>query len=255
MIFIILFFIFGTIIGSFINCLVWRLKNNKNFVIERSQCPKCEKKLAWYENIPIFSFLVLRGKCRTCKEKIPSYYFWMEFFTGILFMFVWWFNTKNNFFNLYQFVFELVIVSILIFIFLYDALYKEISSKLIWFTVLIILIYYYFTLNLNYLSILGGAMLGFGFFALQYFVSKGRWIGGGDVRYGLLMGVLLGFGKTVIALLFSYWTGAIFGVCLMIFKKEKINSEIPFGTFLTVGTLFAFYFGEWILRWYGSFIN
>ena len=246
-------FVLGAIVGSFINCLVWRIKNRKNFVWERSQCPNCRRKLTWYENIPLASFLILKGKCKTCQGKIPTYYFWAELFTGLLFVLVFWLN--GPVLVLSKLIFELHLVCILIFIFIYDTLYKEILPGVVWLGIGVVLFYYLFFQKPDYLSVFYGALFGFGFFALQYFASKGRWIGGGDVRLGVLMGVILGLSKLVVALLLAYWIGALVGVGLIILKKSKFNSEIPLGTFLVVGTLFAYYFGENIISWYINFIN
>jgi prepilin signal peptidase PulO-like enzyme (type II secretory pathway) len=215
----------------------------------------CTRQLAWFENIPLVSYLFLKGKCRTCLGKIPGYYFWTELSVGLLFIFIFWVHGGYVFQNLIDLVFQLVIASILVFIFLYDILYKEILPETIWLGLFITIIYYLFFNTPNYLSVFYGTLFGFGFFALQYFVSKGRWIGGGDVRLGLFLGLLLGWQLAVVALLSSYWAGAIVGVSLIIAKKSKMNSEIPFGTFLVVGTLIAMYWGENIIRWYGSFIN
>ena len=211
------------------------------------------KKLAWYDNIPLLSYLLLKGRCRSCQGKIPSYYFWTEFFTGALFVLVFWFNWPII--SLSKLVFELIVVSILVFVFLFDALYKEILPGAVWLSLAIVVGYYFFNRNIFDSAYVYGALLDFLFFAFQYFISRGRWIGGGDVRYGLFMGALLGWEKTVVALLFAYWLGALVGLLLIAFKRSKLNSEIPFGTFLTAGTLFAMYFGEYVVRWYTNIIG
>jgi len=244
----------GTIIGSFINCLSWRLIEKKKMVFERSECPKCGVKLKWWENVPIFSFLVLKGKCRYCGIKIPLNYLLTELAGGLLFVAVFYFNNGLQVIAPIKMFFEFFIVSVLLFVFLHDILYKEILPGAIWLSIIITLIYHFF-IGADIWSVGLGGLLGFSFFALQYFVSKGKWIGGGDVRLGLFLGLLLGWQLTVVALLFSYWAGAIVGVSLIIAKKSKMNSEIPFGTFLVVGTLIAMYWGKNIIRWYGSFIN
>ncbi len=249
-------FIFGSIIGSFLNCLSWRLKNRKKFVLTRSQCPKCGIELKWWENVPILSFLGLRGKCRYCEVKIPLNYFLTELFSGLLFVWVFWFNSGSNIIglDLIKIFLEFFIVSILLFVFLHDILYKEILPGAIWLGLGVVLVYQFF-LQTDIGGIFWGAVLGFGFFAFQYFISKGRWIGGGDVRFGFLMGALLGVKKIIVALLFAYWFGALVGVLLIIFKKRKMGSEIPFGTFLAVGTILAMYYGEYIIRWYMNIIS
>ena len=223
-------------------------------VFERSECPKCGVKLKWWENVPIFSFLVLKGKCRYCGIKIPLNYLLTELAGGLLFVAVFYFNNGLQVIAPIKMFFEFFIVSVLLFVFLHDILYKEILPGAIWLSIIITLIYHFF-IGADIWSVGLGGLLGFSFFALQYFVSKGKWIGGGDVRLGLFLGLLLGWQLTVVALLFSYWAGAIVGVSLIIAKKSKMNSEIPFGTFLVVGTLIAMYWGKNIIRWYGSFIN
>ena len=217
---------------------------------------RCEVKLKWWENIPILSFLLLRGRCRYCQAKIPFNYFLTELVAGLLFIWVFWFNinTAIGNLNLIKIFFELFIVSFLLFIFLHDVLYQEILPLAVWLGLGVILIYQCFA-KANLLNILWGMLLGFGFFALQYFVSKGKWIGGGDVRLGLFIGALLGWEKTIVALFTAYWLGALVGLYLMFFKKKKMNSEISFGTFLVVGTFFAMYYGESIIRWYVNFVN
>ncbi len=254
MIFYIFIFILGNILGSFINCLSWRYAHKKKVVFERSECPKCKSRLKWWENIPIFSFLWLKGKCRYCSVKIPLNYWLAEIVGGLLFVLVFYFNNGLQTIDPVKMIFEFFIVSVFLFVFLHDILYKEILSGAIWLSVAVVLIYHLFT-GVDMLSVLLGGFLGFSFFAFQYFISKGKWIGGGDVRFGLLLGLLLGWQKTVIALLLSYWLGALVGLFLIISKKSKMNSELPFGTFLVIGTLITMYWGENIIRWYSNIIG
>ncbi|MDO9509746.1 MAG: prepilin peptidase [Candidatus Magasanikbacteria bacterium] len=261
MVFYIFIFILGSIIGSFINCLSWRLAHNQKVTLERSECPKCKSKLKWWENFPIFSFLFLKGRCRYCKVKIPIDYLLTELAGGLLFVAVFYFNGAIQTLDTIKILFEFFIVSVLLFIFLHDILYKEILSGAIWLSVVVTLVYQFFkgvypaTGGASIWNILVGGILGFSFFAFQYFISKGKWIGGGDVRLGLLLGLLLGWEKTIVALLFAYWLGALVGLFLIFSKKSKMNSEIPFGTFLVVGTLVALYFGKYIINWYSNIIG
>lgn len=247
-------FIIGACIGSFLNCLSWRLAHKKSIVFERSECPKCEIKLKWWENVPFFSYLFLKGKCRYCGVKIPLNYLWTELAGGSLFVAVFYLNNAIQATDLVKMIFEFFIVSVLLFIFLHDILYKEILPKAIWLSIIITLIYQFF-IGADIWSIGLGGLLGFSFFAFQYFVSKGKWIGGGDIRLGLLLGLLLGWQKTIIALLCAYWLGALVGLFLIISKKSKMNSEIPFGTFLVIGTLVAMYYGENIIKWYSNIVG
>jgi prepilin signal peptidase PulO-like enzyme (type II secretory pathway) len=97
--------------------------------------------------------------------------------------------------------------------------------------------------------------VGGGFFLLQYLVSRGKWIGGGDVRFGVMMGVLLGWPNILVALFIAYVLGAVVAVPLLIFKKKKMKSEVPFGAFLAIGTAAAMFWGSWIVNWYVGMIK
>jgi len=100
------------------------------------------------------------------------------------------------------------------------------------------------------INILIGALIGFSFFAIQYFASRGKWVGGGDMFIGLFMGIVLGFSNVIFALFLSYMIGSIFAVTLLLMKKKRVSNPIPFGPFLTLSTYVAILFGENIVRWY-----
>ena len=99
-----------------------------------------------------------------------------------------------------------------------------------------------------------GAIVGGGFFLIQYMVSRGRWVGGGDIRMGVFMGVVLGWPNILFGLLLSYVIGAVFGVWLLVHKKKQLTSSVPFGTFLAIGTMVALYYGDTVVRWYISLL-
>jgi len=243
-------FLLGISFGSFLNSWVWRTHENIRILLDRSFCPHCRVQLKWYENIPVFSFLFLKAKCRTCKGEIPIYYFWVELSTGLIFIFVYYLHFSYFNFEPLYFFRDIVFVSFLIVIFNYDYLYKIILPSVVWTGVLIgfIFNYFYFGYSLENLGL--AAFVGCGFFLAQFIVSRGRWIGGGDVRFGFLMGVWLGWPGIVVGLFVSYILGALVSVPLLIFKKKKWAEEIPFGTFLTTGTFMALYWGDWLVDWY-----
>jgi prepilin signal peptidase PulO-like enzyme (type II secretory pathway) len=107
-----------------------------------------------------------------------------------------------------------------------------------------------FFLNFSISSLLLAAAIGGGFFLLQFLISNGRWIGGGDVRMGVMMGAWLGYPNIFVALFVAYILGALVGIILLLFKKASIKTEIPFGTFLALGTFFTIYYGDNLLNWY-----
>jgi prepilin signal peptidase PulO-like enzyme (type II secretory pathway) len=112
-------------------------------------------------------------------------------------------------------------------------------------------------LKAPFFSVLFGAIIGGSFFSLMFFLSRGKWIGGGDIRLGVLMGLMLGWEKLIVALVFAYLPGALVAIILLITKKKKLRSSLPFGTFLTLGTFIALIYGSQIIAWYlsGALVN
>jgi len=250
-------FIFGTIIGSFLNVVILRLHNGGNLVKSRSQCPHCRHILMPIDLIPLISFIIQSGKCRYCQTKISWQYPLVELITGLLFVFV----TYNiigtlGFDNLFysQVIFlvwlrNLIFVSFLVVIFVYDLRWYLILDK-ITFSAMAVAVILNLILGFTLINLFVGALIGFGFFALQFFISQGKWIGGGDLRMGALMGLMLGVKALVVALFFSYIIGSIISIFFVIWGKKKMKSQIPFGTFLAVGTIAALLWGETIAGWY-----
>jgi len=226
----------------------------------RSFCPKCKHQISWYENIPVFSFLFLRGKCRHCKKKISWQYPLVELTVGILFVVVFLFNFQ--FFNFsiltfnsqfLTFVRDLFFVSIMIVIFIYDLKYYLILDRITLPAIFIIAVSNIF-LGYNWQYLLIGALVGGGFFLAQFLVSKGRWIGGGDIRLGVLMGVMFSWPMILLSLFLSYILGSIISIFLVIFGKKKMDSQVPFGIFLTSASIVTLFWGNAILNWYLSFL-
>lgn len=269
----IIVFIFGATIGSFLSVVVYRIKKKKKGIfLSHSICPECKKKLKWRHLIPIFSWLFLRGKCAYCGKKVSSHYFTIELITALLFLatfLVWNFiesvpsivdpsllNYIIDWHTFEIFLYYIVVFTLLIGMFFYDLIYKEIPDR--------------FSIPAIAIAIAGGLILGlvpplsmlFGgigilaFFMAQFFLSKGKWIGGGDLRLGALMGALLGWELGIIALIAAYLFGSIASVVLLIQKKATRKTAIPFGPFLVTGTIVAVFYGNQILSWYiGTLMN
>ncbi|MBT4403010.1 prepilin peptidase [Candidatus Falkowbacteria bacterium] len=252
--FIILFFIFGAIIGSFLNVVIYRTYHNKFFLKARSFCPKCKKMIALYDNIPILSFIFLRGKCRHCKTGISLQYPIVEFITGLLFVIIFFVNHQLPVTN-YQLSIslfrDLFITSVLIIIFVQDLKWYIVLDKIILPATLVAFLINLF-LGLSFRSLLLAMFIAGGFFLLQFVISKGKWIGGGDIRLGLFMGASLGFPEILIALFLAYILGSFIGIFLIIIGKKKMSSKLPFGTFLAPATLITLFCGDKILEWYLS---
>ncbi|MCX6726095.1 MAG: prepilin peptidase [Candidatus Shapirobacteria bacterium] len=256
-------FVFGIAIGSFIDCLVYRLNKEKNFwkrfLKGRSYCPRCKHQLAWFENIPLCSFFLQKGKCRHCHSLISWRYPLVELFTGLIFVGVykWWlipnFNPSSDFYifiSLFcqkQTYLYLYIFLVLLAVFLSDLFYWTIPDQITFPAILIFFIWN--IIQGQWLSILAG-LAGVIFFLLLVFLTKGKGMGLGDVKLVGLMGLFLGFPRLIVALYLAFLTGAITGVILILIKKKRIDSRIPFGPFLALSAFVALFWGEKIWQFF-----
>ena len=248
-------FIFGLCIGSFLNVIIYRLEEEKK-VFGRSFCPQCKKQIKWYDLIPIFSFLFLKGECRFCHKKISVQYPLIELVTGILFTIIFCFFGFNwlvgfNIFALIKILFLFYIFSSLIIIFVFDLKHYLIPEAVL-FPAIGITFIYQLTNNFSFAFfdyLLAGALASL-FFGLIFFISKGKWMGFGDVELAFLMGLLLGSLNVVVALFLAFIFGAIIGIILMILQQKNIKSEIPFGPFLILGTFVSILLGGQLILMY-----
>lgn len=252
--FYLIIFFLGLALGSFLNSWIWRAHENFKIVNGRSMCPACRRQLTWYENIPVLSYLFLWGRCRTCKIPIPQHFTFVELGTALIFVLVAWKNLNNDIVVPALFLRDFTFTSLLIVIFIYDYLYQEILPQVIWFGAVAGLFFNIF-LGHSLISMLIGLLIAGGFFFLQYVVSNGKWIGGGDVRMGVMMGIWLGWPMVLIALFIAYIVGAACGLGLMAYGKKHLSSAIPFGTYLAMGTFVAMLWGNQIIGWYMSMLR
>jgi len=245
-------FIFGLIVGSFLNCVIYRLEVNDSPLKGKSYCPKCKHTLNWQDLIPVLSFFFLRGKCRYCSQKISWQYPLVEIATGILFLLI--FNFQLNPVSLVEvgfLIFYFIIASLLIIIFVYDLKHYIIPDRIIYSAIVLVLFYVllrpdFFGRSDFFLSAFGAAL----FFLLLVLITKGKGMGIGDIKLAFFMGLFLGWPNILIALFLAFFIGAIIGTGLIILKKKNLKSEIPFAPFLIFGTFFALFFAEKILEWY-----
>jgi prepilin signal peptidase PulO-like enzyme (type II secretory pathway) len=246
-------FALGTILGSFVKALADRSLSRKSFG-GRSYCPKCQHKLAWYDLLPIISFLLLRGKCRYCHKKIGVEYLWVEIAMGILIGFLFWqsFQSPTTLLDLLIKTFFIVVLAV---VFLTDLKKMLIPDRImkpaIIIALILLIIKAVLTTNTEplYMGILVALLIG-GFFYSLIVITKGKGMGGGDVKLGAFMGLLLGFPQALFALVLAFLTGAIFSVGLIILGKKHFGQTIPFGPFLVLGSLIMLFWGPEIINWY-----
>lgn len=241
------FFILGTCIGSFVNVIFYRFPHKEQHLGMRSICPKCKHRLSWFDLVPLFSFIWLKGRCRYCKNKISIHYPLVELSLGV----VYWLNF-HYFHKTPLFLFlSLCLWPALVLISLFDIKSKTIPDEFVIFSLIANLFYllimqiFFHDTKLLQESLLGAFFLA-GFFLILYLVSQGKWIGFGDVKLGVLLGLYLGFSKSLLALFLSYLLGGIISIGLVALKKKSLKSEIPFAPFLILGSFISLFWGDYL---------
>lgn len=240
----------GLAVGSFLNVVIARLPAGKPLT-GRSRCPRCRRTIAWFDNIPLVSFLLLGGRCRRCRQPISWQYPAVELATAALFVLAAAPHAAAGLggYALAVLARDLVAISVLVVVFVIDLRHFLIFD-VVTLPAAALALAVNLALGVPWPSLLLGGILGAGFFLLQYLLSRGRWIGGGDIRLGLLMGVLLGWERLVAALFVAYAAGAVVGVGLLATGRKTPSSPVPFGTFLSVGTIAALLYGNELITWY-----
>lgn len=245
-----IFFVFGLIIGSFLNVVILRFNTSKTFG-GRSACMVCQKQLVWYELIPVFSFLGLRGRCRTCKTKISIQYPVVELVTGVVFAALF-FKFNDLFFLstisfVTTYVYYTLMSSLLIVIAAYDARHKIIPDPLsLIFGIFAFIGLFLFNSSGLYphipslLEFFSGIIIAAPF-AFLWLVSKGTWMGLGDAKLLIGLGWFIGLPLAVSGLAIGFWLGAVVGLSLVIFSdKHGMKTQLPLAPFLVLGMLLAF---------------
>lgn len=235
--------ILGLVLGSFINALVYRLNARKPIFFDRSACPRCGHKLAANDLVPILSFAFLRGRCRYCRGRISWQYPVVELAAAALLVLVYRHFSPDMFA-----VFGYSVLSlILLIIFLYDWKHFLVLDSVTLPAIVFALIFN-FLRGENILYLLLATAAGGGFFLAQYLISRGRWLGGGDIRIGALAGAILGWPGVVLSIIIAYILGAAVCVPFLIAGKAKGKTPIPFGTFLTVAIFIFILWGGRLIR-------
>lgn len=257
-----IFFIFGAIVGSFLNVVVLRYNTSLSFMKGRSKCFSCGKKLEWFELVPLLSFIFLKGKCSECKSKISFRYFLVEFLTGLIFSLIFWKVSLSLILPFY-----LLVASILIAISFYDLMHKIIPDGMVIFFNAFSLFILFFNHGFHnafkipgLMDFLSGFIL-FGFFALFWLVSLGRWMGFGDAKLALGVGWLLGFSGGIFSIILAFWIGAIWSIIMLLLQKLNIfrlhltiKSEVPFAPFIIIALGIQFFTG-WNFASLINFLN
>lgn len=281
-----LIFISGCFIGSFLKLTADHIVNGESFVFGRSKCEFCKVYLKPFNLIPVLSYIFQRGKCTSCEHKLSLAYPMSEITTGALFLAAsYYLDIFNNFntYSLLYLVYILVVLSFYIIMIFSDIKYLIIPDKVVYTATLFVFVFITLVLFLdikdayfdvvtnplskyliqagflktqilfiikNYLITLGSAV-GIGlFFVSLILLTKGKGMGGGDVKLGFLIGLFNGFPYNILGIFLGFVIGSVFSLGLIGLKQKTMKDIIPFGPFLIAGSLVSLFFGRYIINWY-----
>ncbi len=248
---IVLISLFGLAWGSFLNVVIYRLPRDMNFSKPPSSCPECEKKIKFYDNIPILSFILLKGTCRHCSAKIPLSYFLVEILIPASFLLLY----SKYAFSFFFFV-SCLFASAMIVLAVIDYYHQILPDEITLTGLVLAVVYSFFRTDFNLIQALLGAVSGASFLLLvygaYYLFRKKEGLGMGDVKLMLFVGAFLGWQRSFLTLILGSFVGAIVGIYFIFIKKKKLQFALPFGTFLTPAAYVALIWGEEIIRAYLS---
>lgn len=267
---IFLLFILGLFVGSFLNVLIERSHGGQDWVKKPSHCVHCQHRLAWFDLVPVVSFIFLRGRCRYCRKQLSSQYVWLELGTAVIFSLAGFLGIRGlGAGEVVDLVYLLIVFSLFVVLFVNDWKWQVLPNKFVvfglatsaFYIVLAELIAAGQISRISQLSQLSfsptwwealiGLGVGFGFFLVQILLSGGRWVGGGDAKLGAWLGLMLGWQLLLVALYLAYVLGLLVFVALCIKERKPLPQmmkvKVPFGTLLILGAIFAFVLGDWVV--------
>lgn len=248
---IILILLFGLAWGSFLNVVIFRLPRNMNLSRPPSTCPSCGRRIKATDNIPVLSYILLRGRCRHCGQKIPFSYFLVEALTPACFLLIYTQHSLSfHFFACCLFASALIVLGVI------DFYHQILPDEITLTGLFLAVVYAFFRHDVNLTDSLIGAASGAGFllivYGAYYLVRKKEGLGMGDVTMMLFVGAFLGWQRSLLTLVLGSFLGALVGVYFLLIKKKKMQFALPFGTFLSPAAFVALLWGEEIIRAYLS---
>ena len=251
-------FLFGLVVGSFLNVCIYRIPRRKSIVVPSSRCPSCNNPVQPRDNIPILSFILLKGRCRFCRERISFKYPFVEFLNAILYVIILWrFGPQLS----WSLLIYAIFVSSLIVITFIDLEHQIIPDIITLPGVVLALIFGstilpdpFSGVDLNFKTSIAGVLLGGGLFyaigVLGTAVFKQEAMGGGDIKMMAMVGGFLGWKGVILTTFLGSLLGSVIGIFLIITKGKKMGSKIPFGPYLAFGAIITLLLGEKLLMWY-----
>jgi len=250
-IFYIFAFIFGAVVGSFLNVCICRLPKNESIVFPPSHCPTCDYRIPWYDNVPIISYLILRGKCRSCKSRISIQYPLVELVTALLTLFLFMrFGPTFVFLVLFLFCSAMVVVTFI------DLEHQIIPDVISLPGIVAGFIFSFFIPQIGWLNSLIGIVVGGGSLWLvasgYELLTKKEGMGGGDIKLLAMMGAFFGWKAFPFIFFVISLVVSVIGVTVMLIRKKDAKLAIPFGPFLALGAILYIFFGSQLIHLYLS---
>jgi leader peptidase (prepilin peptidase)/N-methyltransferase len=247
---IVLIFVIGLALGSFLNVCIYRIPNKKSLLFPGSLCPKCGTKISFYDNVPILSYIVLKGKCRACQAKISLQYPLVEFVTAALLVMAF-----LHFGLTWDFAAKGILILLMILTFFIDLKHRIIPDVLTLPGIILGLILSLLVDSPSVFSSVLGAIVGGGIFYLAAvfgdLLFKKESMGGGDIKLAMLLGAFLGWQNVILVFFLSALVGTLIGGAAMFFsRKVKETRTIPFGPFLALAAVIAIFAGDTIISAY-----
>jgi len=248
----ILIFILGLIVGSFSNVCIYRIPRNESMIYPASHCPKCRSSIKPIDNIPLLSYILLKGKCRNCGSKIPIQYPVVEFLTGLTYLIIYLIYGLNI-----QSLIYIILSSTLIIIAFIDLNRQIVPDMISLPGIAIGLILSFFVPYISFINSVLGVVVGGGIIFIiglaGSVIFKKEAMGGGDVKLAAMIGAFLGWRYTIISLFLGFFLGALVGIFLILSKIKSKEDMVPFGPFIALGSFITLLWGEKILSWYVGF--
>ena len=243
----------GLVIGSFLNVCIYRIPRNLSIVSPRSRCTACGHELAWYENLPVVSYVVLRGKCRSCGAPFSVMYPLVELTTAAVFEAgYWWYGPTP------LLAVRLLFACAMIVLFVIDLQHKILPNEITLPGIVVGLVLSGITgpgWSSSLIGIAVGAGTLFAIAEVYYRIRGEEGLGMGDVKMLAMIGAFLGWKMVLLTLVLSSISGSIVGVAILLVKKESLKYALPFGTFLAIGALISAVAGDALLMWYFGFYS
>lgn len=249
---IVLIFILGLIVGSFSNVCIYRMPRNESIIYPASHCPKCRSNISPKDNVPLLSYILLKGRCRNCKSKISIQYPIVEFLTGLIYLIIYLIFGLSI-----QTLIYIILSSALIIIAFID-LHEQIVPDVISLPGIVIgFIISFFVSYISYMNSALGVLVGGGIILIiglgGSVIFKKEAMGGGDVKLAAMIGAFLGWRYIIISLFSGFFLGALAGIFLILSKIKSREDVIPFGPFIVLGSFITLLWGEKIISWYIGF--